>query len=276
MTKFPKLDRPEVLQYIFAPRKEEKSPLPANAFDVQVDVEEDVTLGCRFYMCSEDAPNILYFHGNGETVYEHNEIGYMYNKHGMNLLVASYRGYADSTGTPTVEALLGDCHKLFSFSQNWLKENGYNGEIFVMGRSLGSASAIELVWKNLHPVKALIIESGFGEMLPLAKNFGIEIDEDFGEHEGFNNLAKIQQVEIPTFILHGAKDSLIPLMQAERLQSYCGAKSKQFQIIPGADHNTMIATGGDIYFQVIGKFINTLLGAYEWRKRRRQFKQEHK
>jgi len=39
------------------------------------------------------------------------------------------------------------------------------------------------------------------------------------------------------------------------LQSVCGARSKEFQMIPGADHNNILALTGKRYFQAIKQFL---------------------
>lgn len=217
----------------------------------------------------------MYFHGNGETVNDHNEIAYMYNKHGMNLFVTTYRGYGWSTGSPTVAAMMADAQKTFDFLVQYMKENEYTGKIFVMGRSLGSASAIELASKEENPIKGLIIESGFADLAPLAERLGVDVvAAGFTEEDGFNSAAKMETIERPTFILHGQKDELIPVSEGGKLQAACGARNKQFQIIPGAGHNTMISTAGELYFTTIKNFIDTITGTNNWRRRRKAFKEE--
>lgn len=270
---YEKLDQPEALAFIFHPQKIEKSPLPLNATDIDIEVEENVILGCRFYGSALDAPTIIFFHGNGEVVSDYDEIASSYTAHGMNFFVTTYRGYGWSTGRPTVSTMYTDAAQLLDKAIAWLCEHNYTAPLFVMGRSLGSAPAIEITKDNEERVKGLIIESGFADTLPLARNIGIDVDSaGLTEDDCFNNRKKIGEVTRPTIILHGAKDSLIPPAQAENLQSFCGARSKQFHIIPGAEHNTMIVTGGDLYFQTIKGFIDTLTGATSWRAKRKEFK----
>jgi hypothetical protein len=62
---------------------------------------------------------------------------------------------------------------------------------------------------------------------------------------------------------------MIPASEAEKLQSHSGARTKEFVVIPGAEHNTMILTGGTLYFQTIKQFIDKLTGVTNWRKRRK-------
>ena len=126
-------------------------------------------------------------------------------------------------------------------------------------------------------MKGLIIESGFADTLPLLKILGISLTTtEIREEECFGNSDRIAQVKIPTLILHGARDQLIPASEAEKLQAASGAKNKQFLLIPGADHNTMISTAGKLYFQTIRQFIDTITGVSSWRNRRKQKTSEPK
>lgn len=50
------------------------------------------------------------------------------------------------------------------------------GKLFVMGRSLGSASAIEIASTYASEIGGLIVESGFAYIIPLLKLLGIDVD----------------------------------------------------------------------------------------------------
>jgi len=274
MADYTKLDHPEILSRIFYPQQDAITSPPPGACDLTIAVEPGVDIGCRFYLTDPAAPSILYFHGNGETVSDHDSIGPRYNEAGINFLVTDYRGYGWSSGQPTVTAMFRDAEVLFRESKKWLEDNGYTGAFFLMGRSLGSACAIDLAAKFPDEIKGLIIESGFAETLPLACALGLELSRHpLTEEECFNNMAKIARITKPTFILHGARDEIIPAAEAEKLQACCGAKSKEFQIVPGADHNSIMAVAGRLYFQAIKQFIDKTTGVSSWRKRRKAAKQ---
>lgn len=273
MSDYSKLDRAEVLTHIFNPRKTERTPLADNSCDFDCTVEENIVLGCRFHAADQEAPTIIYFHGNGETVGDYDSIAARYTQFGMNVLVTTYRGYGWSTGSPTVSAMLSDTDIILQKAVNWLEEKGYTGSIFIMGRSLGSAAAIDLTARHLEVIKGMIIESGFSDTLPLTELWGIDTEgSDITEEDCFRNSEKIAEITIPTLILHGARDQLIPVQLAEKLQACCGARAKQFLIIPGAEHNTMIETGGDIYFSTIKSFLDKSCGITNWQYHRRKYK----
>lgn len=275
MTDYSKLDTQDVLAQIFHPQQETCEPQPEGTINLDIEVNGGAKLGCRFYPSASDAPTILFFHGNGELVSDYDEIAQEYTTHGFNLFVATYRGYGWSTGSPSVTKMLNDSGIVFDFIRNWLSENSYSDVLFIMGRSLGSAVAIDLVLKNPNDVKALIIESGFADTLPLAKALGIDTERnEIVEEECFGNCQKIAKIKNPTLILHGARDEMIPVAMAEKLQAESGARNKQFMVIPGATHNTMIEHGGTHYFETIKKFTDTILGKNDWRSRRRKYRKQ--
>lgn len=242
--------------------------------NIDAPVAGQISLGCRLFTHSLAAPTLIFFHGNAETVPDYDDIGPYYTQEGLNFLVTDYRGYGWSDGVPLTSTFLPDSNAVFLFLKQWLSEHGYTGQLFVMGRSLGSASAIEIAVNQSDAVTGLIIESGFAKTLPLAKTLGLDLEPlGITEEQTFNNGDKIARYTKPTLILHGQHDHLIPLWQAERLMADSGAKGKELQIVPGADHNTLIAVAGRLYFQAIRKFVEKAAGtAPDWRERRRQFK----
>ncbi|MFA7383513.1 MAG: alpha/beta hydrolase [Desulfurivibrionaceae bacterium] len=252
---YEKLDHPEVVAALFYPRRD-TTPPPDGAQDHLIEVEPGVVLGARFFLTADPAAiNLLFFHGNGEVVADYDEAGPQYNAQGINFLAIDYRGYGQSSGTPTVTSLIRDAHRVLTWVQAWLAEQGRTGHLVVMGRSLGSVPAIELAASE-KAVSGLIVESGIARTLPLLRIIGLDPQTlGFAEADGFGNLEKIAQVQTPTYILHAQHDQLIPLVQAEELQSVCGARSKEFQMIPCADHNNILALAGKLYFQAIKQFL---------------------
>lgn len=268
------MDRQEITRMLFHPVQVPRNTPPAGAVDIDVPVAEGVTIACRLYGHATSSPTLIFFHGNGEIIPDYDDVGPMYGREQLNFLVAEYRGYGWSTGTPLTSTLLPDSNAVFLALRQWLGQHGYTGPLFIMGRSLGSASAIDVAVNHSEAICGLIIESGFAKTLPLAKVLGVDLAQmGITEDQTFNNGAKIASFTKPTFILHGQYDQLIPLWQAETLQAESGAKSKELQIVPGADHNSLIAMAGPLYFQVIRKFVEKAAGtAPDWRERRRQFK----
>ena len=258
---YAKLDRPEVLQALFHPRKEMDSAPPPGAIDRDITVEEGVRIGARFHMAGAEDPNIVFFHGNGEIVGDYDPIGPMYNEHGLSFLDVDYRGYGRSGGLPTATAMIRDAHVVFKEVRSWLKQENRSGPLLVMGRSLGSACAVDLAASYGGDISGLIIESGFAHTVPLLHCLGVDTHAlGITEADGFKNLEKIGQFPKPTLIIHARYDQIIPVMSAELLQVHCAARSKEFHMIPGADHNTIMVHAGKYYFEIIKQFTNKVEG----------------
>lgn len=252
-----KLDRAELLPYIFHPRKDNAVPPSENIGEKLVPIEDDIKVGLRFHFCSEnDAPSILFFHGNGEIASDYDEIGPIFNRFGFGLIVSDYRGYGCSTGEPTVSSALSDSQIIFEYVKKTLNEQGRKGPIILMGRSLGSVPALYLAAMYNEEIGALILDSAFANIVDLLKQIGVPDPALEDIQEKFHiNLVHIQKVTRPTLIIHGQYDQLIPLRDVESLMSYSQAKKKHFIVIPGAGHNDIIEKIGEAYFQLIRDFV---------------------
>jgi len=270
MYDYSKLDQPEVLQKIFYPRQEAHTePPPDNAVDKSITVDEGVQVHTRFHLAGPEEPNIIFFHGNGEIVSDYDDIGPYYTKFGMNFLAVDYRGYGKSSGSPTVTAMMEDSHKILATVIDWLCKADHTGPLIIMGRSLGAAAALELAANHADDIAGIIIESGFSTTLPLLMNLGVDVaGMEITEEDGFRNVRKISSFTKPTLIIHGQYDEIISVNSAAILQSQSPARIKEFQVVPGASHNTIIASAGELYFSVIKQFCNKISGIRAKRRRK--------
>lgn len=250
---YSQLDRPEILMFLFHPRPEFSSASSdGSALDLSIPVEGGNTIGARFHASGNQAPNILFFHGNGEIVSDYDELGPFYNRAGLNFLPVDYRGYGRSTGEPTITAMMRDCHHIFDYLKGWLRQNGHSGPVILMGRSLGSASVLELVSHYKDEVDGLIVESGFAYAGPLLELLGINLQRiGFKEEEGFRNRDKIRDFDKPVLIIHAEKDHIIPFSDGEALFHACTSRDKTMLKIPGANHNDIFACGLSDYISAV-------------------------
>lgn len=246
-------DRPEILMFLFHPRPEWGPPRsPSSSEDMLIPVEKDVVVGARFYLAGKDAPTILFFHGNGEIVADYDDIGPLYVRMGINFVPADYRGYGRSSGTPTITAMMRDAHVIFDSVHTWLKQKGHTGPFILMGRSLGSASVLELSAHYQDRVDGLIVESGFAYSKPLLRLLGVDMDAlGLEEEDGFRNRDKISRFEKPTLVIHAEKDHIIPLPEGQALYDACPAPDKRLLIIPGANHNDIFLRGMKEYMEEV-------------------------
>lgn len=251
------LDRPDILSVLFYPRRDVGVPrLSAGIATIRIPVAEGIAIGGKVYAAKAGAPAIIYFHGNGEIASDYDTIAPLYTSLGITLVVLDYRGYGISDGAPSASALIADARTCFAAIGAVLAEKGITtGKLFVMGRSLGSAAALEVADHAGAALAGLILESGFAYTFPLIERIGfLQVADAYEHRDGFGNLEKIARITLPTLIIHGERDWIIPIGDAEALYDAAGASSKSLIRIPSAGHNDLMLIGRKAYFTAIGRF----------------------
>ena len=248
------LDRLGVARMIFYPRGDVR-PAPPGAIDYRTEVAPGVAVASRFYPADPAYPSILFFHGNGEVAGDYDGTAAFYHQVRANLWVADYRGYGASAGTPTFAALIADAHAVLDHFHAVLDEGGFNPARFVMGRSLGSHPAIELAAHRPERLRGLITESGAANLRRLMRFFGLgdpagEAAELIERHR-----AKIAAIKLPSLIIHGEWDELIPIEHAIEFHDSLTAEPKELVVIPGAGHNDILWVGLRQYFAALADFV---------------------
>ncbi len=256
MIDYSPIDQPFLLQFIFYPRRD-STPCPANGFDVSVSVGEGVSIWCRFYTGNSKWPWILFFHGNGEVVSDYDEISPFYHQKKMNLVVADYRGYGNSTGTPTLSDLVRDAQLIFEGVTQELTRRNLESALWVMGRSLGSISALELAYHHPQRMKGVIIESGFPSVMRIMFHLGVPSVGMGLEKIDQECIERLRKIFLPALILHGEKDNLVPLQNAKEIYESLGSSHKRLLVIPSATHNDIMLIGFKNYFKAIEEFVHS-------------------
>lgn len=250
-------DQPEVLSVLFHPRKDFGRTPPSGAEIHEIDVGGGIRIGTRLYLADGNLPHVLFFHGNGEIAEDYDDIGPIYNGFGINFLVADFRGYGRSTGRPGVLSMFTDASEVADYFFRWCEKNHRPGPLWIMGRSLGSAPAINLAAEFPDKIKGLVIESGFAHTLPLLQRLGLSPGAFAGQHvRGFSNADTLARFSGPTLILHGEYDQIIPVNHAHDLFESSPAPRKKLHIVEDADHNSIMMVAGRSYFQIIRDFIS--------------------
>jgi len=250
------LDRPEVIACLFYPRSSFARDSSSDIRDLSIPVVEGVEVGARCHLADAAATNILFFHGNGEIAEDYDDIGALYVERGINFVAVDYRGYGRSTGRPIASTLLADSHAVLDFVAGWLNRQGYTGPLIAMGRSLGSAPALELAHRHPDRIAGLILESAFAHTGPLLRRIGVHPADlaGFEESQGFRQLEKIRAFTKPTLVIHAERDHLIPFADGQALYDASPAPDKHLLKIPRADHNTIFAVGLRPYLDSVESF----------------------
>jgi len=229
------LDHRVVTERYFFPRR--VPPPTASRVDVAVD---GAVLACASHRPLEDAPTLVFFHGNGEVVADYvPEYAEAFASVGLNTFFAEYRGYGAATGTPALVRMLDDVDAI-------LDAVGVPDEQVVLyGRSVGSIYAIEAASRRPR-TRALVIESGIAS--PLARvllratphELGTTIDALREEAaRRLDHETKLARFEGPTLVLHAKHDDLVRADEARANAAW--AKRAELVLFERGDHNSIHA-----------------------------------
>ncbi|MGD9890832.1 MAG: alpha/beta hydrolase [Dehalococcoidia bacterium] len=256
---FSLLDRPEILSMMFYPRPD-ASPAPAGAEDLMIPVGEGVAVHGRWHPLAPDAPAVLFFHGNGEVVADYDGIAPVYHHYGLSLFVADYRGYGQSGGHPSFGAMLADALMVnHAFHETVDRAGG--GPRFLMGRSLGGFSAIEIAARAPEGFAGLILESATAGARGWNRFSRSGDDPAAWDALLEGQQAKLQAVTLPLLSIHGEWDELIPVETAVEIQQRVGSAQKHLEVIPRAGHNDLLYRGPEQYFGAISAFVREHINA---------------
>jgi len=199
-----------------------------------------------------NAPTVLYLHGNFRNIGYNLENALRFRALGCNLLLVDYRGYGKSTGGKPSEA------KVYEDAEAaWQYLLGQRGvkpqQAFIYGHSLGGAVAINLAVR--HPEAAgLIAESTFTSMRAMGELKHGLLPIGLLLNQRFESLQKIAQLKVPLLLIHGTWDQKVPAGMAKQLFE-AAPQPKTLVLIEGGEHSNNGAVGGVEYRDAVLAFI---------------------
>jgi len=253
------LDHPVVARTIFFPRASFVPPPPGSR-DVMLEVEPGVRLHARIHDAPDAIAVVVLFHGNGEVVSDYDAAAARFAQAGGALAVMDFRGYGRSEGTPTVRNLVGDARPALEALLPHLARAGGSLPVVVMGRSLGSAGAAEVVRAVPEIIAGVIFESGFSDLVALARRRGLVIESVAeGDLAVLCPLRKLAQSRTPLLVLHGEDDTLIVPEEGRAVFEASAAEDKCFVLIPQRGHNDLSLH--PLYWEDLASFLQRAASA---------------
>ncbi|RXG51227.1 Protein ABHD13 [Armadillidium vulgare] len=189
----------------------------------------------------------------------------LYRILGINILVVEYRGYGLSQGSASEQGLYLDAEAAICYLRT--RTDIDLSKIVVFGRSLGGAVAIDCVSRSeiRSRVAALVIENTFTSIPDMAKVLfaGMKILPSLPEwcHKNkFNSKLKMCRVVVPSLLLSGQADTLVPpRMMMELYQSCPSPLKRMLKFVRGSHNETWRCRG---YYQGISEFLDEVFIKY--------------
>lgn len=218
------------------------SPADANlAYDDLKLTTEDGEQLHAWYIPTEQtaAPLLLFFHGNAGNISHRLESLQIFHQLGLNVLIIDYRGYGNSTGTPSEAGLYKDAQAAWDWAVN---ESATPPEqIILFGRSLGASVAAHLAAHSEQPPAALMLEASFTSAQDLAAQLFPWVPVRSLMRAEYNTLAFLQENQAPVWIAHAKDDEIVPLSHANILYEHA-ASPKFFLPLEGGHNDGFIRT----------------------------------
>jgi fermentation-respiration switch protein FrsA (DUF1100 family) len=183
-----------------------------------------------------DGTVVLYFHGNGGALRYRVERFRALTADGSGLVALSYRGYGGSTGSPTEAGLISDAAAAYAFAAARYAP----ARIVVWGESLGSGVAVALAAE--HPVGRVVLEAPYTSAVDIAAATYPFAPVRLLMKDQFHSDLRIGNVAAPVLILHGERDTIIPIRFGERLYNLIKSP-KRFVRFRDGSHEDLAAHG---------------------------------
>jgi uncharacterized protein len=220
--------------------------------DLRIATADGEELHAWFIPAREERGVLLFFHGNAGNISHRLESLRIFHGLSLSVLILDYRGYGQSTGSPTEEGTYEDARAAWRYL---VEDRGVSGEqIVVFGRSLGGAVATWLAAE--HRARGLIVESAFRSVPDVAAELYWFLP--------VRALARIQypvedliaRVEAPLLIVHSRDDEIIPFHHGEAL--YRAANPPKRMLVLSGGHNVGFMLGGQSYVEGLDAFLESL------------------
>lgn len=201
---------------------------------------------------AEGGPVLLYLHGAKWNVRGSAPRIRRMQELGFSVLAVDYRGFGQSTHElPSEEMAYEDARAAW----DWLARQHPGRDRYIFGHSLGGAIAIDLA-AAVHDERGVIVEGTFTSIPDVASTMKwgwLPIGPLITQR--FESVRKVDKVQSPLLVVHGAGDRLIDASLGRRLYE-AAAGRKQFVLVEGGSHFSTMAVGFAQYREALAQFFS--------------------
>ncbi len=177
---------------------------------------EDGTSLHGWWFPKEDARGVLLVcHGNAGNVSDRLWIPEDLQDLPLHIFLFDYRGYGNSGGLPSEKGTGLDVCAAYEVAREKIKAGMENPPIFIYGRSLGGAVALQAAEKL--PIRGLILESTMTSILDVGLRFYPWLLPRITCRHPFRSDLRIAAVKAPVIMAHSPEDETIPFDMGEAL-----------------------------------------------------------
>lgn len=224
--------------------------------EVLVTAEDGVRLHGWLVGGEAGSPVVLLLHGNAGNISHRLDKAAAIHRAGMSVLLVDYRGYGRSEGRPGEEGLLRDARA--AWAHLTVTRGVPPDRIVLYGESLGCAPALRLAASleraaGSRPA-ALVLEAPFSSAAEMSRLVMPWLPVAWLLRPRFDNLAEAAKVTIPTLVMAGERDEVVPVSMGRRVHAALASSSRVLHIEPGAGHNDLWMGREDRLADLVARF----------------------
>jgi uncharacterized protein len=195
-------------------------------------------------------PTLVFFYGNGMCLADFMGEVRKFRKLGANVIAPDYCGYGMSAGKPGEASFYATADACWQHLMS--RDDVDKSRIVAAGWSIGAAVAIDLASRER--VAGLATFSAFTSMTDMGRALLPWLPTSLLLRHRFESERKLRDIEIPTLIVHGRGDQIIPFAMSQRLAK--AARGKVTTLWLETDHNDLFDLGGDEILPLLARFLD--------------------
>jgi uncharacterized protein len=229
----------------------ESHGVPFTALSIRTDDGETL----RAWWLPHDRPlaHVIYFHGNGGNLSLWSDVLVGVHAAGFAVLGVGYRGYGVSTGRPSEQGLYRDVEATLAEYRARFAEPDV--PVIYWGRSLGGTMAA--YGASRRPPDGLVLEAAFHDAMRLVRRDPVMWVLSWFSSYRFDTAKWAGPLPIPILMIHGDRDSIVPIGEGRALYAALDSPAKRFVVLEGVDHNDPVRHP-EIYWPPVREFAATL------------------
>lgn len=201
--------------------------------ELNVEVDDGVSLNCLHFDKNAGKGVILYLHGNRGHIARCIRQAQMFSGNGYSVFMPDYRGYGKSDGTIiSLQQLYDDVQKVYDH----LRESYDESDIVVVGYSIGSGMASYLAAHN-NPARLVLIAPYNSISDVISRRYWVFPDVIL--KYDLNNDQHLMTVRCPIQLFHGDSDEVIPTDSSENLSKIKPTQT-ELHILENTSHRRSI------------------------------------
>jgi len=237
--------------YLFPSSEVARGDTPAGFVSHELRASDGVAVHALELRGAPDARVVVHFHNNRETVESVADAARALHARGLGVVLVEYRGYGASRGArSTEEGLYRDAEAALDM----LASRGIGADRIVLwGTSLGTGVAAEMAKRGRG--SRLVLVTPFTSVPDLVTDVAPVVPARALLADHFDTLAKAGEIRMPTLVIHGDADEIVPFAMGERVaRAIAGAR---FVRVPAAHHGDLFAREGARLFDAIAALSRT-------------------